>query len=436
MRRYLLGNRFAALAIALLTLSTSLVQAGDFKVNGRNEYKIKRSELQAVQHLARTTFGYTYDPDPAINSDVEILAQRIRQIGHRNALEEWIDNQANVGNNPVGITKHEGEFAASQGTTVLGMMKQDGYTTPYADRPSGAYNRTDYREFAWWNAALEAPDQLRQRMAFALMQILVINDDANIFNSNAADNSVDGSGNYQPRYTGIVHYYDKLIESAFGNYRTILGDVAYHPVMGNFLTHIDNQKPSADGLLLPDENFAREILQLFTMGQFRTDISGVLVKDRAGNLIQNYTNEDIKALARVFTGLRYAQVSANTSINLHDPMAVRAANVSWHDFDEKVFPNLRFTLPARTASVAEANAEINAAIDHIYGHPNVGPYVARILIQRLVKANPSITYISDVATVFNDDGQGAARQPTGCGQSDFASQRSIAITTLPADSLW
>ena len=208
-----------------------------------------------------------------------------------------------------------------------------------------------------------------------------------IFDSIAADSSKDGNGVNQPRFTGICHYYDMLIQNAFGNYRDVLGDVAYHPVMGVFLTHKDNVKPSANGLLLPDENFAREILQLFSMGQFRMNPDGTFAKDRAGNLIRTYTNDDIKALARVFTGMQYARGDNSTSVNLHDPMEIR--NFNNHDFNEKVFPNLRLTLPAQSGNVANANSEINAAIDHIFSHPNVGPYIARILIQRFVKANPS-----------------------------------------------
>ncbi len=378
MQRTLAGTRHRALVLAMAIMTAGLVHAGEFSVSGNSEYKAIRSQLQAVQLLARATFGYS-------QSDVDALALRIRQIGHKNALAEWIDDQMAL---PPSL--HESK--------VLEMQTQDGYPDPYADTPSGASSRTSYRDFAWWQRALEAEDQLRQRVGFALMQILVINDDATIFDSNAADSS--GA----PRYTGIVHYTDMLLQQAFGNYRTLLGDVAYHPVMGIFLTHKDNVKPSADGLTLPDENFAREILQLFSISEFRTDNGGVLVKDRSGNLVQNYTNEDIKSLARVFTGMQYAVGNGSTSVNLHDPMEIR--NFNRHDFDEKVFPTLRFTLPSRSPSVGEANAEINQAIDYIYGHPNVGPYVSRILIQRLVKANPSTRYISDVASVFNDNGQG------------------------------
>jgi uncharacterized protein (DUF1800 family) len=383
MRRVLQSSWRATTVLALVFLVTSVSNAGTFTVSGNSEFKTLKSKLQAIQFLARATFAFT-------EADVDALAASIRSQGHKRALNNWIDSQA-----ALSPTLHE--------PNVLQLQVDDGWVDPYT-RPSGAPNALDYRDYAWWQAALNAPDQLRQRTAFALMQIVVINRFPTVFSSNAADSSQNGQGVNQPRYTGIVHYSDKLVENAFGNYRTVLGDVAYHPVMGIFLTHKDNVKPSANGLLLPDENFAREILQLFTMGQFRTDIDGVFVKDRSGNLIQNYTNEDIKALARVFTGMQYAAGDGSTSTNLHDPMEIR--NFNNHDFDEKVFPNLRLTLPARSPSVAEANAEINEAIDHIYGHPNVGPYIAQILIQRFVKANPSKRYIKDVATVFNDNGQG------------------------------
>lgn len=358
-----------SLAICSL-LAVGVAFAGDFQVGSRAEYRDLRAKLQAVQFLARATFGYTDD-------DVDALGARIRQIGERRALTEWIDKQLT----DYPATLHE--------QRILQLMADDNWVGSPAAR--------FYRDFAWWQIALTAPDQLRQRVAFALMQIVVVNSEPTIFEFRPDD----ASG--LPGHTGIVHYYDKLVQNAFGNYRTVLGDVTYHPVMGVFLTHKDNVKPSADGVLLPDENYAREILQLFSMGEFRTRMDGVRMTDRVGNLIQNYTNEDIKSLARVFTGLQYAG-NEITSVNLHDPMEIRI--VDNHDFNEKVFPNLGLTLPSRTASEAEANNEINAALDHIFSHPNVGPHIARILIQRLVKSNPSRRYIRRVARIFNDNGQG------------------------------
>jgi len=384
MRHVLPGSWHSAMVLAFALLATTLAHAGTFTVSSESEYQEVQSALQAAQFLARATFGYTV-------TDVGELAEEIRTVGHRRALSNWIDDQIFV--TP---TLHE--------PLVLQLLQNDGYSTPYADRPSGAANRLNYRGYAWWQIVLEAPDQLRQRAAFALMQIVVINDDANIFNSNAPDSSRSAQGVNQPRYTGTVHYQDMLLQHALGNYRTVLGNITLHPVMGVFLTHINNRKPSADGLVLPDENYAREILQLFSMGEYRTDMRGVLVKDRAGGLIQNYTNDDIKALARVFTGLRYAPGDGSTSVNLHDPMEIRVVND--HDFDEKVLPNLHLTVPPREPSVTNAHLDLNQAIDHIFSHPNVGPHIARLLIQRFVKANPSKRYVFDVASAFNNNGQG------------------------------
>ena len=383
MRNALPGNWHSVLVFAVAMLGTTLAEAGTINVSSESEYQAVQSRLQAAQFLARATLGYT-------QTDVAELAIQIRAVGHRQALSDWIDQQVFVTQ-----TLHE--------PLVLQLQRDDGYPTPYADRPSGAANRLFYRGYVWWRTALEAPDQLRQRAAFALMQIVVISQDANIFNSNAPDSSVNTEGVNQPRYTGIVHYQDMLVQHALGNYRTILGNITFHPVMGNYLTHLNNVKPSEDGRVLPDENYAREILQLFSMGEYRTDLRGVLIKDRTGGLIQNYTNDDIKALARVFTGFRYAIGDGSTSVNLHDPMRIR---VNDHDFDEKILPNLNLTVPPREPTVSNAHDDIDQAIDHIFSHPNVGPHIARLLIQRLVKANPSKRYIFDVANAFNNNGQG------------------------------
>ena len=382
MRNSLAGSWLSsALLLAFGLLATA--EAGTFSVSGETEFQTIRSRLQAAQFLARATLGYT-------QTDVAELAIQIRAVGHRRALANWIDGQVFVTQ-----TLHE--------PAVLQLQIDDGYPDPYADRPPGAANRLFYRGYVWWRSALDAPDQLRQRMAFALMQIVVISQDVNIFNSNRADSSVNAAGVNQPRYTGIVHYQDMLIQHALGDYRTILGNVTFHPVMGNYLTHLNNVKPSEDGRVLPDENYAREILQLFSMGEYRTDLRGVFVKDRAGGLVQNYTNDDIKALARVFTGFRYAIGDGSTGINLHDPMRIR---INDHDFDEKILPTLNLTIQPREPTVSNAHADIDQAIDHIFTHPNVGPHIARLLIQRLVKANPSKRYIFDVANVFNRNRRG------------------------------
>ncbi len=259
-----------------------------------------------------------------------------------------------------------------------------------------------YRDFAWWDVALTAPDQLRQRMAWALSQILVTNERVGVF----SNRKLDSAG--RPRFMGVCDYYDIFVENGLptsdagsGNYRKVVQEVTYHPVMGNFLTHINSRPP------FPDENYTRELLQLILMGEYRMRQNGVFVKNKTtGELIRNYTNEDILDFARVLTGLRY---HGNEYANLHDPMEIMNPR-SHHDWGEKFMPTLRITVPEvaddaqKTADAA--NKEITDVIDQLYQHRNVPPFVARQLIQRFVMSNPSKGYIRRVANVFANDGTG------------------------------
>ena len=163
MQRISAGTRHLALVLTMAVMVASLVEAGDFTVNGRSEFKTLKSQLQAVQFLARATFGYT-------ESDIDDLALRIRQVGQKRALTQWIDDQTDTATTPASL--HE--------PLVLQLMTNDGYVDLYT-RPSGAPNQLDYRDYAWWQRSLNAPDQLRQRTAFALMQIVVINKNADHF---------------------------------------------------------------------------------------------------------------------------------------------------------------------------------------------------------------------------------------------------------------
>lgn len=376
--------RGPSLSVALLgcLLLCPAVDAGTFPATKPSDVTAIKNRVWAAQFLARATYGYT-------EVQLEDLARRIGLMGQQRALSQWIDEQA-----ALPPTLHE--------PMALQMLTDDGYTTPYQDPiPTGALSRNSYREATWWNVALTAPDQLRQRMAWSLMQIVVINQSIGVF----GENSTDAGQIPRPRYMGIVDYYDMLVGHALGNYRAVLGDVTYHPVMGNFLTHLNNKKPNLVTNKFPDENYAREIMQLMTIGENHLFINGVLKKTPAGELMPVYNNDDIRALARVFTGLRYATAAGlpTGTVNLHDPMAMQPND---HDFTAKVFPTLGLTLPARSASVANANAEINAAVDFLFNHPNVGPFIARLLIQRLVRSNPSKSYIKRVAQVFEDNGQG------------------------------
>ncbi|MDB6006211.1 MAG: hypothetical protein JWR15_3198, partial [Prosthecobacter sp.] len=215
---------------------------------------------------------------------------------------------------------------------------------------------------------------------------------------------------------GMANYYDIFEEHAFGNYLDILKKVAMHPVMGVYLSHLGNQKANAALNLHPDENFAREVMQLFTIGLWQLETDGSrktypVGNPQAGQFIPTYSNSDITELARVFTGLTWSgstSFNANNLINgdrLH-PMMIFDA---YHDCGAKTLLG-GFSLPARTPSSggtgSAGTADITAAVTNLFNQPNVGPFVGRLLIQRFVTSNPSHAYIGRVAAKFNDNGSG------------------------------
>lgn len=251
---------------------------------------------------------------------------------------------------------------------------------------------------AWWYSTIQ-PDQLRQRIAYSLSQIFVMSSNSD-------------SGHY-PK--GLASYYDMLAKNAFGNFRTLLEDVALHPMMGIYLTHISNQKERYDenGQLVqaPDENFAREVMQLFTIGLEMLNIDGTPVLDAQGKPIPTYTNDDVIGLARVFTGWSWNTGVLSRDCFFHirscktddDGRETRpmAAYNDYHSIKEKHF--LGTTIGEGQALAA---ADLKIALDALFNHPNVGPFFARQLIQRLVTSNPSKGYIRRVALAFNDNGNG------------------------------
>ncbi len=235
-------------------------------------------------------------------------------------------------------------------------------------------------------------DILRQRVAYSLLQIFVIsqNVDALLLSSE-----------------GVTNYYDRLMDGAFGNFRKLLYDVTMHPCMGVYLSHVGNRKPDLSINRFPDENYAREIMQLFSIGLWELNQDGTR-KLVNGNPVPTYTNADITQFARVFTGFQYTGTQFQwTGENFLLPMK---AYDEEHDMGPKTL--LRgVTLPARTYSgnnqdVTQSMLDVNAAIDNLFNHPNVGPFIGRLLIQRLVTSNPSPAYISRVAGAFNNDGTG------------------------------
>ena len=271
-------------------------------------------------------------------------------------------------------------------------------------QPSSAQIYNDIKQDAWWGRAMglpklrpdasttQLPDPLRQRVAFALSQIFVISDNMETLGTNPA---------------GMINYYDMLENNAFGNYRDLLFGVATHPCMGIYLSHLGNAKADPVANTFPDENFAREVMQLFSIGLWMLNTDGTQQLDATGQPIPTYSNANITEMARVFTGLSHWNSDFNGySDDFTQPM------IGWdayHDLGTKTLL-LGVTTPARTASPGSTGtatfADVNAAIDNLFNHPNVGPFVARQLIQRFITSNPSPAYIARVATAFNNNGSG------------------------------
>ena len=227
------------------------------------------------------------------------------------------------------------------------------------------------------DAAL-APDQLRQRVAFALSQILVI------------------SGNGVNSTSGIASYQQMLLDGAFGNYRDLLGKVTMHGAMGWYLSMAESIRSA------PSENYAREMLQLFTMGPMQLNADGTPVLAGNGALVPNYGPDDIKGLSRALTGWTYAKNGGRTDWNGNDfsqPMVVRQVNWAY-DSQAKSF--LGATVPAGAAP-AES---VRIALDAAFNNPSTPPRIARLLIQHLVKSNPSPAYVARIGSVFTDNGKG------------------------------
>lgn len=261
------------------------------------------------------------------------------------------------------------------------------------------------KEFSWWSRAMGAPrlrpdaptnslpDPLRQRVAFALSEILVTS---------------DRPEQLAVEQQGMANYYDLMLKHAFGNYRDLLYDVALHPAMGIYLSHLGNQKQVPGSNIFPDENFAREIMQLFTIGLWQLNPDGTRVLDPNGQPIATYHNSDITELARVFTGLSFGN-NANFQLDPRDFTVPMKCWDAYHDCNAKTLLG-GLALPPRTPASGNIGtaglADVNAAVSNLFAHPNVGPFIGRQLIQRLVTSNPSTGYVARVAAAFANNGSG------------------------------
>jgi uncharacterized protein (DUF1800 family) len=287
----------------------------------------------------------------------------------------------------------------------------------------------DSRQDIWFRNVLYGDDQLRQRVAFALSQIFVISDQ---------------NGALEGNPTALAQFYDILASRAFGNYRQLLEEVTLNPSMGSYLSMIRNRKPDAVLNIRPDENYAREIMQLFSVGLVRLNNQGQPLDGNPGapgvQPIPTYGQETIRGFAHVFTGWNYSTCQPPT------PEPNEQGFSWWHweycpsgpeNQDWRLHPGWRtamrpwgegtslgvvyhasadskqlldypgVTLPGGVLPAGgTARGNMQAALDNVFNHPNVGPFIGRLLIQRLTTSNPTPAYVGRVAAAFNNNGQG------------------------------
>jgi len=307
---------------------------------------------EAARFLAQASFGPT---------DADIA--QVQTLGYRG----WLDAQMALQPTP-----HLPYVRANYNAALFG----------------GNFN---FMQDSFWQQAVPAPDQLRQRAKFALSQILVVSAESNQI-ATPAD--------------GLANYYDLLGQHAFGNYRQLLEAVATSPMMGIYLSHLRNQKADAATGRVPDENFARELMQLFTIGLVELNLDGT-PKLVNGQPVETYSNTDITGLARVFTGWSWAAAdTSNASFNgggtAYADRILRPMQPypQFHETGTKVFLNT--TIPANTS----AQQSLTIALDRLFNHPNLCPFIGRQLIQRLVTSNPSPAYVARVSAACVDNGAG------------------------------
>jgi uncharacterized protein (DUF1800 family) len=300
---------------------------------------------QASRFLAQATFGPTSQ-----------LIDRVTRVGY----EAWLDEQ-------LAMTPSQTHFdwLMAQGKNIEA-YKGQGINEPL--------DSTIWRKF------ITAPDQVRTRVAFSFSEIFVVG-----MLSITASWSMFGAASFM----------DTLAENSFGNFRDMLDAVTRSVAMGCMLTYRDNKKEDPKTGRHPDENYAREVMQLFTIGLYELNPDGT-VKLKDGRAIETYKNEDVQGLAKVFTGWGIGG-SEDTPECQRRPMTLNPAN---HSMSEKRF--LGVTIPAGTGG----EASLRKALDTLVAHPNVGPFIGTQLIQRMVTSNPSPAYVERVAAVFADDGTG------------------------------
>ena len=356
-----------------VSVSTSSDQGTNAGANSLSGTDLIPDLEGASRFLGQASLGANYE-------DIEHVAQ----IG----IEAWLEEQISLP-----TLSYRDTYQSIYDESIAKIAAVHGSANVDSTR------RWEYMNFTFYEKALREENMLRHKVAFALSQIFVIS---------IQNNSIRDRG------FGLSDYYDLLYEGAFGNFHDLLTDVTFHPIMGIYLSHFKNQKADPTTGTLPDENYAREIMQLFTIGLFEMNDDGTYKKDSNGDLIPTYDITDIQELSKVFTGLSGgAWDLVLRPQNAGTPLTFNKGYVHYDMTVPMMMHDDRHETSAKTmidGSILPAGQtgiqDINDAINVLFNHDNVAPFMSIRLIQQLVKSNPTPEYVERVASVFKDNGQG------------------------------
>ncbi len=299
--------------------------------------------------------------------------------------------------------------------------------TGWAWIASKAHNAVD-TDGMIWQQLMSSRDSLRKRMALALTEIFVV--------------SANDIGSNWPQYM-MAQYWDMLVAGVTGNFRTLLENVTLNPAMGYYLNTRGNQKENSSGRQ-PDENYAREVMQLMTIGLYQLNADGSIKRAADGMPLDSYTQDDVTNLARVFTGYDLDIATADKNAFTPPGASYTIESNAWTTRPMALTASRHSTLAATflgttVAAGTEGKAALKTALDTLFNHPNVGPFIGKQLIQRLVTSNPSAAYVARVSAVFADNGAGVrgdmksvmaavlldneARSPAGLTDASFGRLR-------------
>ena len=398
------------------------------------------------------------NPSNEVGGDASISSQADMVSGYRppnTTTANTTPSAAGFNNFPVAYTSNDAsrfllqsqfnatdaEITAVKSTTFEAYLQQQ-YTKPIGQtavqwldaRGYGVSDRYRYLfniypvEAAIWNQLFTSQDAMRKRLALAMSEFFVV--------------SLQGD-DFTWRGYAYAHYWDLLVRNAFGNYRQALEDVTLSLAMGSYLNTRGNQKENTKTGRVPDENYSREVMQLFTIGLYKLNLDGTEKLDGNGEKIASYTQNDVTNLARVFTGYDFAYGS-EPNVPLYNSDGTLTPGITFYSKEAVIRPMalteskhstlsatfLGTTVPANTPGAAA----LQTALNTLFNHPNVGPFFGKQMIQRLVTSNPSPAYVARVAAAFNNNGAGVRGDLKAVWTAIFLdddARRTYTVSTAP-----